>query len=68
MVVLLIVIAAVVVLAVVLGLGGFGGFGGYDGPVVRRRIYYRRRPVQRVYTEHHVVEEAPPVDGPVYRP
>ena len=64
MLVLLIVIAAVVLLAVVLGVGGFGGYG---GPVVHRRVIYRRRPpVQRVVTEHRVIED--PVDDPAYRP
>jgi hypothetical protein len=66
MVIVLIVVAVVVLLAVVLGYGGFGGFGG--GPVVHRRVIYRRRPVRRVYTEHHVVDEVPPVDAPTYRP
>ena len=65
MLVLLIVIAAVVLLAVVLSFGG-----GFGGPVVHRRVGYRR-PTRRVITEHHVIEDsavADPIDRPVYRP
>src|SRR4051794_37612320 len=68
MLVLLIVIAAVVLLALVLSFGG--GLGGFGGPVVHRRVVYRR-PVRRVITEHHIVEEpavSDPIDRPVYRP
>jgi len=68
MLVLLIVIAAVVLLALVLSFGG--GLGGFGGPVVHRRVVYRR-PVRRVVTEHRIVEEPPvadPLDRPVYRP
>ena len=67
---LLVVLAVIIVLAALVGFGGIGyrGFGD-GGPVVHRRIVYRRRPVRRVYTEHHVVEDAPPpLDGPTYRP
>jgi hypothetical protein len=66
MVIVLIVVAVVVLLAVVLGYGGFGGFGG--GPVVHRRVIYRRPPVRRVVTEHRVVDSVDPVDDPLYRP
>ena len=67
MIVLLIVVAAVVLLAVVLSVGGgFGGFGG-AGPVVHRRIVYRR-PSRRVITEHRVVDDPVGVEDPLYRP
>lgn len=70
MLVLVIVLAIVVVLALLIGFGGFGGYGGGYGPqapTVYRRIIYRR-PTRRVVTEHRVVDDLDPVDGPTYRP
>ena len=69
MLVLLIVLAIVVVLAMLIALGGFGYGGGYgpDAPTVYRRIIYRR-PARRVVTEHRVVDDVDPLDGPAYRP
>ena len=68
MLVLVLVLAVVVVLALLIGLGGFG-WGGYgpDSPTVYRRIIYRR-PARRVVTEHRVVDDVDPLDGPAYRP
>jgi hypothetical protein len=56
MLILLIVLAVVVVLAAAMSFGAFGGYG--EAPMVRR-VIYRRRPARTVYTEHHVVEDAP---------
>jgi hypothetical protein len=71
MLILLIVLLAVVALALALTFGrGFGGgYGGPDGPVVHRRIIYRR-PARRVVTERRIVDDTgqDPVDGPAYRP
>jgi hypothetical protein len=67
MIVLLIVVAAVVLLAVVLSMGGGLGRFGSAGPVVHRRIVYRR-PSRRVITEHHVVDDPVRADDPLYRP
>jgi len=67
--VLVIVLAVIVLLAVLLAFGGFGVYGGgygADGPTVYRRIIYRR-PARRVITEHRVVDDVDPVDGPAYR-
>lgn len=69
MLVLVIVLAFIVLLAVLLAFGGFGGYGGgygADAPTVYRRIIYRR-PARRVVTEHRVVDDVDPVDGPGYR-
>ena len=68
MLVLVIVLAVIVLLAVLLAFGGFGYGGGYGAgaPTVYRRIIYRR-PTRRVVTEHRVVHDVDPVDGPAYR-
>ena len=69
MLVLLIVLGIVVVLALLIGLGGYGGYGGGYGagaPTVYRRIIYRR-PTRRIVTEHRVVDDMDPIDGPAYR-
>lgn len=66
MLVLVIVLGAILLLALLIGFGGFGGGYGPDQPTVYRRIIHRR-PVRRVVTEHHVVDDGY-VDGPVYRP
>jgi len=64
--ILLIVLGIVVVLALLMGLGGFGGGYGAGGPTVYRRIIYRR-PARRIVTEHRVVDDMDPIDGPAYR-